>query len=54
VGKVLECLGRELQGKPRLAGAARADQGDDPLFPEQRPCLGELALPADERAPLDR
>ena len=43
-------LRRELQGEPRLAGAAGADQRQQPhvVAGEQRAGLGELALAADE------
>ena len=40
--------GGHLGGQPGLAGAARADQGDQPVIGEPGDHLAQLALPADE------
>jgi hypothetical protein len=49
VSVLLDELGRGLQSKPRLAGAAGAGQGDEPGGGEQLEQLGQLRLAADER-----
>ena len=56
VRKVLEALGRRLQGQPRLARAPRSGEGEEAYVPasEQPEHLGELALTAEERRRLDR
>src|SRR5580765_7284573 len=54
VTKPVQDVRRELQREPGLPGASRPDQGEQPyVLPlEQRACLGELALAADERVRL--
>ena len=56
VGEVVEELGRNLCGQPRLARAAGPRQGDDPRVrpAEELRHLPDLALAADERRRLER
>ncbi len=43
-----------LQHQAGLAGPAGADEGDEPVAPDERRDLGQLLLPADEARQLDR
>ena len=56
VAELVEHVGRELERKAGLAGAARPDQREQPhvVAQEQRARLGQLALAADEGVRLRR
>ena len=47
ISEGVHCLGRRLQGQPRLADAARPREGHQPTFVQQRAQVGHCRRPAD-------